>query len=326
MLATTLGAPIVALPNRHQGQSGIALVMVLWMLALLSVIAGSLVFATRTETLIAGNLATLAKAEALADAGVYRAIMEMARPKTTDPLQWRADGLSRQWDYQQATLAITIIDESGKIDLNMASRPLLVSLFKSIGAPDPDALADAVADWRDADDLRSPHGAEKDDYAAAGRAYGPANSAFDTIVELRQVLGMNDDSYRRLEHSLTVYSHQPGINAAVAPREVLLAIPNATPQLVDLFVEERKAFLEQGLSAPPFPIAHEFVAAAVGSTFSVYVEAVLGDKIRFAREAVVRLDGNVQERPTILAWRSLAAVGSSLAVATGNVDSNGPSR
>ena len=60
-------------------QSGIALVMVLWMLALLSVIAGSLVFSSRTEMLMAGNTAALAQAEASADAGVYMAIHELVR-------------------------------------------------------------------------------------------------------------------------------------------------------------------------------------------------------------------------------------------------------
>jgi general secretion pathway protein K len=307
-----------------QPQSGIALVMVLWMMALLSVIAASLVFSTRAELMIAGNLAALAQAEVLADAGVVKAIMEMARPKTADPLQWKADGLARQWNYRQANLIITIIDESGKIDINTASAPLLTSLFQSVGATDPEALADAVKDWRDADDMRSPRGAEKDDYTAAGKAYGPANAAFETIDELRQVLGMNEELYRRLEHSVTVHSYQAGVNTAVAPREVLLALPEATPEQVDIFIAQRRTLLEQGLPAPPFPLAQGFSAAIAGATFSVQVEAVLGDNTRFLREAVVRLTGGAQQPPTILAWRAPAVAGSPTAAATGIVDSHGP--
>jgi general secretion pathway protein K len=312
--------------TRKHIQSGIALVIVLWMLALLSVIAASLVFATRTELLVAGNLASLAQAEALADAGVARAIMEMGHPKTADPQQWKADGLPRQWTYQQAALTITIIDESGKIDLNTAPAPLLTSLFQSVGAADPEALADAVKDWRDADDLRSPRGAEKDDYAAAGKSYGPSNTAFETIDELRQVLGMTDELYRRLERSVTVHSYLAGVNTAVAPREVLLALPGATPEQVDAFMEQRRALVEQGLPAPPFPAAQVFSAAALGSTFSIQVDAVLRDNTRFLREAVVRLTGSAQEPPTILAWRSPAVAGSPASAATSTVEPYGPSR
>ena len=40
----------------RQSARGIALLIVLWMLALLSVIAGSLVFSSRTEILVADNI------------------------------------------------------------------------------------------------------------------------------------------------------------------------------------------------------------------------------------------------------------------------------
>jgi len=298
--------------------AGIALVVVLWMLALLSVIAGSLVYATRTEVQIAGNLASLAQAEALADAGVARAIMEMQRPKSTDPAQWRADGLPRQWPYREALLTIVILDESGKIDINTATPQLLTSLFQSVGAADPEALADALKDWRDTDDLRSPKGAEKEDYAAAGKTYGPANAAFESVEELRQVLGMTDDLYQRLERSITVHSYQPGVNTAVAPRQVLLALPGATPEQVDAYIEQRRGLLEQGLPVPPFPAAG-VAGAALGSTFSVQVEAVLRDNTRFFREAVVRLSGNIQEAPTILAGRA-PTVGTTPSAASNTAD------
>jgi general secretion pathway protein K len=288
-------------------QSGIALVVVLWVLALLSVIAGSLVFSSRTEVLMAGNLAALAQAEALADAGVYKAVYELARPPT-DLLRWQGNGLPHRWNFEGAELRVTILDESAKLDLNAAPTVLLKGLFRVLGVeePDADALADAVADWRDADDLRSLHGAEKADYAAAGRDYGPANAPFETIEELRQVLGMSDDLFRKLEPLVTVYSQQSGINNAVAPREVLLALPGAIPEQVDIFLEQRRILLGQGLPAPPFPGGQGLSAGAIGSVFSIQVEAVLSDNVRFFREAVVRLTGQPKEPMTVLAWRAPA--------------------
>ena len=286
-------------------QSGIALVMVLWMLALLSVIAGSLVFSSRTEMLMAGNTAALAQAEASADAGVYMAIHELVRPQT-DLTRWKGDGLTHLWTFHGAELRVTILDESAKIDLNAAPVALLKGLLNALGVaePDADALADAVLDWRDADDLRSLHGAEKAEYAAAGREYGPANAPFGTIEELRQVLGMSDDLFRKLEPLVTVHSRQPSVNAAVAPREVLLALPGATAEQVDSFLEQRRILIEQGNPAPAFPGGQGFLSGASGSVFSIQVEAIASDDVRFFREAVVRMTGDIKGPVTTLAWRA----------------------
>lgn len=287
-------------------QNGVALVIVLWMLALLAVIAGSLVFSARTELAIAGNLASAARAEAAADAGVYKAIHELTSAPPGDPLAWHGDGKPHAWDFGDARLAIAIVDESARIDLNTANEALLRGLFVSLGlAPEEaEALTDAIADWRDADDLRRLHGAEQEDYAAAGRPSGPANANFTAVEELRQVLGFTDELYRRLEPLVTVYSGQGGINSAVASRQVLLALPGVAPEQVDAFLDQRRAALEQGLPAPIFPPAQAFAAGSLNAVVAVQVEAVLGDNTRFFREAVIRLTGNAREPAAILAWRA----------------------
>jgi general secretion pathway protein K len=304
-------------------QSGVALILVLWMLALLTIIGANLVFSSRTALLVAGNLYSRARAEAAADAGVYKAIQEMYRPQA-DPERWTGNGRAHLLTFEGATLSVTVLDESAKIDLNTAPTLLLKGLFRALGAaePDADALADAVADWRDADDLRSLHGAEKADYAAAGRNYEPANAPFETIEELRQVLGMNEDLFRRLEPLVTVYTRQAGINSAAAPREVLLALPGATPEQVDFFLEQRRSLLDQGLPAPVFPAAQGLSGGSTGSVFSIQAEAVLSDNARFFREAVIRLTGNIREPVAVLAWRAPAGTRASGQVppAPGNVN------
>ncbi len=61
---------------------GLALVTVLWVLVLLSLVAASFTATTRTEVNLTRNLIENAQAEALADAGVYRAIHELLRPQS----------------------------------------------------------------------------------------------------------------------------------------------------------------------------------------------------------------------------------------------------
>jgi len=299
--------------SRPRAQRGVALVLVLWMLALLSIIGANLVFSSRTAVLVAGNLYARAKAEAAADAGVHKAIQELYRAQA-DPQRWTGDGRTHSWTFEGATVRVTILDESGKIDLNAAPTWLLKGLFRALGAnePDADALADAVADWRDADDLRSLHGAEKSDYAAAGRDYGPANAPFETIEELRQVLGMSDDLFRKLESLVTVYTRQDGINSTVAQREVLLALPGATSERVDFFLEQRQILLEQRLPAPVFPAGQGLSTGAAGLVFAIQTEALLSDNGRFFREAVVRLTGNVREPVAVLAWRAPMGMGTGM--------------
>ncbi len=60
--------------QRRAPQRGLALVTVLWVLMLLSLVAASFMATTRTEINLTRNLIENAKAEALADAGVYRAV------------------------------------------------------------------------------------------------------------------------------------------------------------------------------------------------------------------------------------------------------------
>ncbi len=61
---------------------GLALVTVLWVLMLLALIAASFTRTTRTEVNLTRNLIENAEAEALANAGVYRAVLALLAPQT----------------------------------------------------------------------------------------------------------------------------------------------------------------------------------------------------------------------------------------------------
>ncbi len=146
-------------------------------------------------------------------------------------------------------------DESAKIDINTASDALLRGLFVSAGLNDDDATAllDAMLDWRDADTLKRPHGAEEADYQSAGLPYRPANAPFQAIEELQLVLGMRPEIYRRIAPSITVFSRQAGVNPQLAAREVLLAIPGVTAEVVDDYIAQREDAARQRPAAALVP-------------------------------------------------------------------------
>jgi len=195
------------------------------------------------------------------------------------------------------------VDESGKIDLNAASDALLKNLFQTAAGVDADTaarLVDAIGDWKDADEVRRPQGAEAPEYQAAGLSYKPANAPFETVAELQRVLGMTPALYAAVADSLTVFSRQPGVNPAYASRTVLLALPNATPEVVDAYVAQRNDALAQRLPLPVFPIA---AGAAPINVWRIRAEATAADGVTFIREAVIRPGGDVLHPVTILLWQ-----------------------
>jgi general secretion pathway protein K len=143
----------------EKGDEGVALIAVLWTLLLLSIIAAALIVETRSSTRIALNMTEGAALRAAADAGIQRAILELADARSgsaLDTVKLRRDGTVYAWPFANRTVNFSIQGELGKVNLNQAPQALLVSLFALVGV-DPGkarSIADAVADFRDEDNLK----------------------------------------------------------------------------------------------------------------------------------------------------------------------------
>ena len=286
---------------------GVALVLVMWVAVLLTVIASSFIVERRTEALVISNSVSMARAEALANAGVQRAIFELYR-NDNSPEAWKRDGSRYGMEMDGVPVIVEIRDESAKIDINTAFDPLLRGLLVSSGLQDDEAnrLLDAILDWRDPDSLKRPNGAEESEYKAAGLPYKPANAPFQAIEELQLVLGMRPELYRRLAPSITVFSRSPGVNAQLATREVLLAVPGATTEMVDDYLMRREAAREIGQPLPAFPIAGNITGFTMVA--SIRSQAALDDGTVFVREAVAMLRPAPRKAVTFLAWRQPPAM------------------
>nr|WP_298154256.1 general secretion pathway protein GspK [uncultured Pseudoxanthomonas sp.] len=204
---------------------GAALLLVLWLVALLTALLGAYALTARMEALQGRVGSRGAMAQEIARAGMEYALVRVAdrNPET----HWQPNGRAYAWRFDGHEVQVRIIDETGKVDLNQADVPLLSRLMQALGEPPDtgDALAAAIVDWRDADDLSQPvGGAEDDDYAAAGRPYGAKDAPFETIAELEQVLGMTPGLYARLAPFLTLYSGRGQPDATYAQGPVLVAM------------------------------------------------------------------------------------------------------
>ncbi len=285
-------------------QHGLALVIVLWIVTLLTVIATSFLYAMRTDVKVVTNGMSRAKAEAAAEAAIHRALFDLYKPATVND-RWLADGVAHDWRYGGANVSVSMVDESGKIDINVVSDQLMRSVLVVQGLSDDEAgaLVDAMADWRDQDNLKRLHGAEEAEYVAAGRKYKPANAPFQTIEELKLVLGVTPDLYRRLEPLITTYSRQPGINSQIASREVLRAIPGATDALVDAYIQQREQARAIKAVIPPFQPALPYLAGGNGFVVGVRATATLDDGTVYVRDAVSLRSPNPKRPVVFLRWQ-----------------------
>ncbi|MBL8512839.1 MAG: general secretion pathway protein GspK, partial [Betaproteobacteria bacterium] len=175
-------------------------------------------------------------------------------------------------------------------------------ITQGVAEADAIGLTDAILDWRDADSVKRPRGAEDAEYEAAGLNYKPANAAFQSIEELKLVFGMTPALYERLAPLISIYARQPGVNSQIASREVLRALPGVTDAQVDDFLGRREAARAAKLPIPTFqsPYANSFANLAVTQ---IRVEAKAEDGASFVREAIVQRLPNPKRSYTFLRWQ-----------------------
>ena len=266
--------------------------------------AASFASSTRTETRLAYNQEENAKAEALADAGVHRAVFGLldADPATA----WRPGGSGYTFALGEGDVQVWVEDEDGKVDLNAAPLQLMRGLFIALGLPEEDAqrMADRIGDFRDEDSETEPLGAEDEAYFDAGLLQGAADRPFAMESELLRVLGMTQSLYERVRPYVTVYSGAEGIDVTQAPRPVLEALPGITPAVVE-------ALLTAGREVDPFSLIEdqqllaEFETFIVPSREVVFTIRALGRTSgggRFVRQAVIELDPARDQPFLIYAW------------------------
>jgi general secretion pathway protein K len=274
-------------------QRGIAFLVVLWLLALLAILLGSFALLARSESLQARHYYDATRARYAAEAGIAHAAFALAFPDQS--LRWLPDGRRYEVGYADAMLDIRVTDESGKLDINAADEALLSAFFQVMGLDllESGALAAAVMDWRDPDDLVTLNGAEADDYAAAGLDYGPANAPFTLIAELQQVLGMDYALYERVAPLITVHSGQPVPNLAFAAAELLQAVMQGIdPQLAQQLIALREAYdPASGMPPPLLPDGTPAVASGGTGTYSIRARATLPNGAWTELDATIRLGG-----------------------------------
>lgn len=185
-------------------ERGFTLVAVVWIILLLSLLAGAVlalsIGARRTIQTLEDEARLSLVAESAVDVFMYRYFYdddEMAHS-------------SALFNLLGETIEVALTYEKGRLNINEENADVLSALLAFKGQEDEGAfaLAQSILDWRDRDDNTRPGGAELAEYGGLGLSYGPRNNWFESEGELLYVLGMNREIYFCVLPFITVYSKQ----------------------------------------------------------------------------------------------------------------------
>ncbi len=182
---------------------GVALIVVLWILAILTLLMYAFLAQMRVEYSLAAGFADEKKAEQLAWSAIDYGCAAVQNSGLTshalaDP-EWSHDDL-RFFEVPLGDGAFSLLhptygddrrvlwgldDENSKININVAPKDVLLRLPRMT-----EEIADSIIDWRDQDSNAGAAGAEDSYYLALTPPYRCENQPFETVEELLLVRGM----------------------------------------------------------------------------------------------------------------------------------------
>jgi general secretion pathway protein K len=288
---------------------------VIWVLALLALIAAGVAADTSSETVIARNRLDIASARDGADSGVMLAILGLLDPDPTKTPP--ADGRITNFHIGDRTVAVSIADEGGKIDLNAAPNDLIAGLADELGieAADRDVLLAGIAARRESFAKVAGNAVVSPPIIGGIGGVDPGGlglQAFADKSEISSLPGLSHDAAARLLPYLTVYSQQATLNPLTATREALMAVPGISPEEVDFFLAARH---QTSVEKPALSGVDRYVGVMPLRAVTITARARAGTA-SFTREAVVLVSGNLPLRPyRILRWQQPREAPPSLAAA-----------
>ncbi len=299
-----------SLNNSHHRQDGVALVIVIWILSLLTLMAGSFAMSMRRESSVSMAIIDSAKALSMAESGIILAEYNLSQPDAEQ--RWQADGSIYELERPDGLIRIRVFSESGKVDINASGETQLMAVISAVTEDswEQQRLVNAILDWRDEDDDTRTLGAERKQYQQARLAYEPSNNAFQSLEELQLVLGMNEAIYNTLQPWLTIYSGEAEVNQDQAAPELLavLAKDMERRHISDEALQKRLDARNQAEQDSQDDEEQETDADAAfvseNQTYTIIAEVKIADEAAAGLEVVVKYQENESGSPfEVLDWK-----------------------
>ncbi len=216
------------LKNSRENRA-VVLLLVLWIMVVLSLIAYSVIFQVTTETSITTSRKKYLKAQALARAGIAKAIIDLKNDmlydtvEETGPFDAEGDVWARPEEAKTEVVLgddeetdgyfnTRVYDEDGLFNLNEmtpANMMLLQKIIESIGYEEEDArdVAAIIVDWRDGDTIPSLANSSNNEEGIAFAIMMNEDLGGETDPDDVQPLRFRNENYATVEELLEV----PGV-------------------------------------------------------------------------------------------------------------------
>ncbi|MBL8250345.1 MAG: general secretion pathway protein GspK [Candidatus Competibacter sp.] len=273
------------------------LVIVLWIVTLLAVMAGSFAYSMRIETRLATSAVERAQARALAEAGIAYAQAWQLDFESSRKL-WPPNGDPHEWTFGGGRLRIEVTNAHGLISLNSAGDDALKALFAGIGlnGSEQDRLLEKIRERRQPNQL-----------SLSGTVTGlePQSGQFDSVEELQRIEGITPAIYRRVADKITTFSNHFGVNPELASADMLRALGLDERTVAD-YITARAAAAEGPPPAPPQPAGGGAVFS--GGRGNVYhmaavAETAAGTAVVVRVVTDLRIGMGSAQGIRVLAWR-----------------------
>jgi len=285
-------------------ERGVALLAAVTALAVMSALAVGLAHTTVVDQHLTSNALGALQADALARSGVAIAAVVLGETGASGTPDSPASPWARDVGRQPlgaGSVELHVEDEARRLDLSAPELAEALPRLLRLLDLDP-TLAEALADWTDADDEARPHGAEREWYRARTPPYVPRNGPFATPAELALVRGIDAPILTRLRPYVTV-AGEHAVNPNTASREVLLAVLDDAATVERLLAARARGPIDEGI----LPVLLRDVSPSVrqklvtrGQHYAVRAVARVGG---LARGVEATLWALAEVDPTIVVWR-----------------------
>lgn len=280
--------------SRHYpraSQRGVALAILVWFLAAMSILVAGIVMQARVDIKLAQLHADVARVEAAADGAMQLALADLKLREVNGEFSPRAVSYASHTLGDRDVL-VSFTPLAGLVDLNLATQELLFALFDSIDDVDEataDELSSNVVKWRAPNPMAweqgSQVGEESGDISSMSTArYG----RFEVIEDLLLVEGLDRRIFEAIRDSVYVDPvGQPGVDWVAAPVSVLRALGGMNEVTAMELAASRMTTSAEELVAPK-GLDLAFQATAELSSYRVDALVVYGDTVYRRRRWVDR--------------------------------------
>ena len=239
--------PLIEGGTSHLQQRGVALAVLVWFLAAMSLLVAGIVYLARMDARLTRWQITQAQATALGDGAIQLALADLLR----DERAGETAGRGQWWRYYElngAEVSIGITPVTGLIDINTAPEDLLFSLFAYVadtGEENAKSLALNVIKWR------SPVGGEQDRREDADGSGLLRHGRFEAVEDLLLVAGVDRAVFESVREAVYVAQQgQGGVDWVSAPLSVIAALNEGNWPAARELIIKRAQDVERRWAAP----------------------------------------------------------------------------